>query len=166
MNISPVNSSKASFGKISWGTPEKAKKSEAALIKLKETNDIDGIKMLKYNDVIEQLQILSEHPDTFQVSCSIIEGHHDASFDINVFEQKSRALISSFSEYFIADYKKSGVKIPVKNDIKSFAQNVLHKHKSEAIKQEVASTMKLLGTVEKTNGSQIHQIKSENPFSF
>ena len=147
MKINSSNNISQSFGKICWGTSDRARKTEHALIKLKETNDIDGVKMLKYSDVVEQLQILSDHPDTFEIGCSIIEGHHDASFDINVHNAKTGALISSFSEYFTADYKKGGTKTPIKNDIKSFAKNVLNQHKAVSIKAEVESLMNKLGKV-------------------
>lgn len=147
MNIKPVNTSNASFGKISWGTPEKAHQTETALITIKEANDIDEINLLKFSDVEQQLIILSEHPDIFEVSCSITKGNHDAYFNIRVFENDTRELIGSFGEYYTADYKSGGLKTPQKRDINSFAQSVFDKHKSVTIKREITSLMNKLGLV-------------------
>lgn len=145
MNISPVNSSKANFGKISWGTPEKAQETASALRTLKEANEIHGKKHLKYTDVVKQLEILSNHPDTFEVGCSIIDGYADSSFDINVFELTGeKKHIARFSQYYTADYKLKPSK-----EIKSFAQKVLSKHQSISGNSPVEILMNRLGQIKK-----------------
>ena len=135
------------FGKISWGSPETAKKTAIALETLKEANDIDGKSLLKFNDVFEQLQLLSNHPDTFKVACSLDEGYHSLNFLVNVFENESRELLVSTSECISADYIKKETSLPIKNDIKSLAKNVFNKHKSISIKAEVEALMKKLGKI-------------------
>ena len=143
MNILSTNSTKASFGKISWGTPEKATETEKALNTLKEANEVHGKKHLRYKDVVKQLEILSNHPDTFEVGCSIIDGYADSAFHMTVFETTGeRKLISSFEEYYTADYKLKPSK-----KIKSFAQNVLTKHKFSSGNSPVTTLMNKLGLV-------------------
>ena len=146
MNIN-YSKNNINFGKISWGTPEKADQTETALITLKETNDIDEINLLKFSDVEQQLIILSEHPDIFEVNCSITKGKHDAYFNIRVFENDTKELIGSFGEYYTADNRRGDLKLPQKMDINSFAQNVFDKHKSVTIKREIESLMNKLGKI-------------------
>lgn len=143
MNISPVTNTKASFGKISWGTPEKATETERALSILKEANEVHGKKHLKYKDVVNQLEILSNHPDTFEVGCSIIDGYADSAFHICVFETTGeKKLIGSFEEYYTADYKLKQSK-----DIKSFAKKILNKHQYLSGNSPVTTLMNKLGLV-------------------
>ena len=154
MNISPVNASNASFGKISWGTPERAETTEKALISLKEANDIDGDNLLKYNDVTEQLKALSEHTDTFEVTCSTTAGKRDAYFTIRVFEEDGRTLIDSFEKYYTSAYKNGVLETSPKNDINYFAQNVFNKHKLLTIKSDVKSFMSKFGKVEQSDSNK------------
>ena len=143
MNISNINSSKTSFGKISWGTPEKATETEKALNILKEANEIHGKKHLKYRDVAKQLEILSNHPDTFEVGCSIIDGYADSAFHISVFESTGeKKHIASFEEYYTADYKLKPSKA-----IKSFAKKVITKHQFISGNSPVTTFMNKLGIV-------------------
>ena len=86
---------------------------------------------------------MSNHPDTFEVGCSIIDGYADSAFHMTVFETTGeRKLISSFEEYYTADYKLKPSK-----KIKSFAQNVLTKHKFSSGNSPVTTLMNKLGIV-------------------
>lgn len=143
MRINKIFSNTNSFGKISWGTPEKASETEKALNTLKEANEVHGKKHLKYSDVVKQLEILSKHPDTFEVGCSIIDGYADSAFHMCVFETTGeKKLISSFEEYYTADYKLKPSKT-----IKSFAQKVLTKHQYSSGNSPVTTLMNKLGLV-------------------
>ena len=148
MNISPVNKNRISFGKINWGPQEQARKTAKALISLKEANDIDGTNVLKYSDVKDQLQILSEHPDTFDVKCSILEEYSKNKFQIMVSENESKFSLGIFERYFIFDKQNKQPPELNQTDIKSFAKSFLNKHQRASIKNEVEEMMKQFGETE------------------
>ncbi|MBQ8887033.1 MAG: hypothetical protein IJY61_04960 [Candidatus Gastranaerophilales bacterium] len=144
MNISPVNSNNTNFGKISWGTQDKAEKTAAALVKLKETNDLNNNNRLKYTDVAEQFEILAKHPDTFEVTCHIIEGQADTSFDIHVRDAETDKPLANYSEYFITAYSSRPTK-----SVKNFANEVLKRHQTKSITKSINDFMARIGQIKK-----------------
>lgn len=132
MNISPVNSTKASFGKINWGTQSKAEKTASALMELKLANDLYGNDAVKHSDVINQLNILAQHEDTFFVSASITNTPEEkATFILNVKESDGKTPLDSFRASFLNGKENT---IPLTNErfhrtiINTFAQKVISLH--------------------------------------
>ena len=148
MNISSLNMNKPTFGKINWGSQQQAQRTAKALISLKEANDIDGSNVLKYTDVKEQLRILAEHPDTFEVKCVISEEYTKSRFQINVAENDSKISLGTFERFYIFDKERKLGSEPNHTDIKSFAKNILHKHQTVSIKKEIEDMMNQFGKVE------------------
>ena len=132
MNISPVNSSKACFGKINWGTIDKAEKSATALRELKLANDLYGHDALKHSDVVEQLKILAAHEDMFSVSASIVNRPDEkGTFVLNVKDTDGVTPLDTFRASFLNGEDNT---TPFTNDrfhrtiINSFAQKVITLH--------------------------------------
>lgn len=148
MKINPINMHITTFGKINWGTKEQAQRTQKALVSLKEANDITGTNVLKYSDVKEQLRVLSEHPDTFEVKCQISEEYTKSRFQIFVSENDTKLSLGTFERYFVFDKQNLLRPVPNETDIKSFAKNILHKHQNVSIKREVEEMMREFGITE------------------
>lgn len=149
MNISPVNSSKASFGKINWGSKDRTNKTEKALRDLKLANDFEGHNKVKYTDVVEQLKILAEHKDTFLVSAYMVNRPEERStFVLDVREGDCKTPIDTFRASYLSNEDNT---TPYTNErfhrtiLSTFAKNVLRLHDENIAKIEVSSLMSSLG---------------------
>ena len=148
MNINSIRMNNASFGKINWGDPKQAKKTADALIALKEANDVYGRNILKYTDVRAQLQTLSEHADTFDVKCSILDEYNKSSFEMSVSEHDTKDLLGKFERCFVIDKAKKEIDNSANTDINSFASRIINKHQINSIKRDVQNMMNQFGKTE------------------
>jgi len=156
MNISPINTAKINFGKISWGNSKQSAETSKALAVLKERNDIYNDNDVRYIDVVKQLQILADHEDTFLVCCkqaneddlcTIGTDQNSNLFVIDVYENNDNTHLDRFARRYAAPDSRVIINGRfTRSKIDEFAQNVLKYHQSAKIKSDVNSLMRRLGS--------------------